>query len=186
MEGSKEQHEIKAELVTALDSDSPLSEVFPVEMSSSHKLELLSSIFLLFLSSLTDGLVPPLLWAKLSTSLPNLTSLAPTAWPDAKMQILDIFSSAPNHNIAFVFLTSTLSRVAAELSPTTSEPSLPGLGRRLSFRKEDDSGKKRKLRERKYAEIMGPLVFRVNDRSKPVKEKERIIVEIFLSREAEG
>lgn len=186
--GLAEQDAVKAELVAALDSDLSVAEALPLEMSSAHKLELLSSILLLFLASLTDGLVPPLLWAKLSTSLPNLTSLAPTAWADAKTQILDIFSSAPNHNIAFVFLTATLSRVATELSPATSEqPLLPGISRRLSFRRgEDDSEKKRKLRERKYAEIIGPLAFRTNDRDKTVKEKERIVVEIFLSREAEG
>lgn len=81
----------------------------------------------------------------------------------------------------------TLARVATELSPATSEPLLPGLSRRLNFRRgEDDSEKKRKLRERKYAEIIAPLVFRTNDRDKTVKEKERIVVEIFLSREAGG
>lgn len=185
--GLKEQDETKADLVAALDNDSPITEALPVELSSPHKLELLSSMLLLFLASLTDGLVPPILWAKLSTSFPNLTSLAPTAWADTKMHILDIFSSAPNHNIAFVFLTSTLARVATELSPATSEPLLPGLSRRLNFRRgEDDSEKKRKLRERKYAEIIAPLVFRTNDRDKTVKEKERIVVEIFLSREAGG
>lgn len=102
--GLKEQDETKADLVAALDNDSPITEALPVELSSPHKLELLSSMLLLFLASLTDGLVPPILWAKLSTSFPNLTSLAPTAWADTKMHILDIFSSAPNHNIAFVFL----------------------------------------------------------------------------------
>lgn len=185
--GVAEQDEIKADLVAALDNDLPIADALPVELTSPHKLELLSSLLLLFLASLTDGLVPPLLWAKLSTSLPNLTSLAPTAWPDAKTQILDVFSSAPNHHIAFVFLASTLSRVATELSSATSEPLLPGLSRRLSFRRgEDDSEKKRKLRERKYAEIFGPLAFRTNDRDKATREKERIVVEIFMSREAGG
>ncbi|OAA51915.1 phosphatase family protein [Metarhizium rileyi] len=185
--GLTEQHETTANLVAALDNDSSITEALPVELSSPHKLELLSSVLLLFLASLTDGLVPPLAWAKLSTSLPNLTSLAPAAWADAKAQILDMFSSAPNHNIAFVFLTSTLARVATELSPATPEPFLPGLTRRLNFRGAEDEGeKKRKLRARKYAEIFGPLAFRTNDRDKSVKERERIVVEIFLSREAGG
>ncbi|KAK2601605.1 hypothetical protein QQS21_004840 [Conoideocrella luteorostrata] len=183
--GIEEQDSIKAGLVSALDNDASIFEALPVELSSVHKLELLSSILLMFLASLTDGLVPPLLWAKLSTALPNLTSLSPATWPDAKTQILDIFSSAPNHNIAFVFLTSTLSRVAAELSPTTAEPIMPGLSRRLSFRRGEDGGEKRmKMRQRRYAEIIGSLAFRTNDRDKAVKERERTVVEIFLGREA--
>ncbi|KHN97282.1 phosphatase family protein [Metarhizium album ARSEF 1941] len=184
--GLAERDETKAGLVAALDKDSPIAEALPGELPSSHKLELLSSTLLLFLVSLTDGLVPPLLWAKLSTSLPNLASLAPTAWTDAKVQILDIFSSAPHHNIAFVFLTSTLARVATELSPATSDALPPGLSRRLNFRRgEDDGDKKRKLRQRKYAEVIGPIAFRANEGDKMAKERERV-VEIFLTREAGG
>lgn len=186
--GIAEQDSIKAELVSALDSDTSLPEALPPELSSAHKLELLSSILLLFMASLADGLVPPLLWSKLFTALPNLTSLAPAMWSDAKAQILDIFSSAPNHNIAFVFLTSTLSRVATELSSTSSsERPLPGLSRRLSFRRgQDDGERRRKLRERRYAEIIGPLTFVSNDRVKAIKERGRMVVEIFLSGEAES
>ncbi|KAG6163051.1 hypothetical protein E4U11_002168 [Claviceps purpurea] len=184
--GTAQQESIKADLVSALDRDAPLSEALPVELSSVHKLEALSCILLLFMTSLTDGLIPALLWAKLSTALPNLTSLAPATWPDVKMQILDIFSTAQNHTIAFVFLTSTLSRVAAELSSIVPEKVPSALSNRLSFirRIEDDGEKRRKLRERRYAEVLGPLTFRTNDGDKGVKEKERIVLEMFLSREA--
>ena len=182
--GITEQDSIRAKIVSALDTDSPLSEALPVELSSPHKLELLSSILLLFLASLTDGLVPAQLWARLSTAIPNLTTVPPIAWPETKSQILDVLSHAPNHNIAFVFLTSTLSRVATELIPLTAQPILPGLGRRLSFRRGDNDGdKKRQLRQRRYAEILGPLTFRAKVKDKAARERERVVVEIFLSRD---
>ncbi|PHH92945.1 hypothetical protein CDD83_3435 [Cordyceps sp. RAO-2017] len=184
--GVAEQSSVKGDIVAALDTDRPIFEALPVEMSSAHKLELVSAILLLFLTSLTDGLVPPHLWAKLSASLPSLTALPAAAWPDIRSQALDMLSTAPNHNIAFIFLTATMSRVAAELSPGTAEGSrLSGLGRRLSFRRGDEDGsKKRRAREKKYAEVLGPLTFRANDKDKAMKDKERLLLEMFLSREA--
>ncbi|KAM4064492.1 phosphatase [Hirsutella rhossiliensis] len=186
--GLVEQNSVKAAIVAALDTDTPIVEALPVELSSAHRLELVSSALLLFLASLTDGLVPPHLWAKLWASLPSLTALPYTAWPGVRSQVLDILATAPNHNIAFVFLTATVSRVSAELSPGTPEGSgLSGLSRRLSFRRGDEDGsKKRRTRERRYAEILGPLAFRANDKDKALKDKERIVIEMFLSREAIG
>lgn len=178
------QDAMRAEIVSALDTDAPIVEALPVEMTSVNKLELVSSVLLLFLASLTDGLITPLLWAKLSAALPNLTSCPLSTWADIKSQILDIFSSAPNHSIAFVFLTSTLSRVASELNPVVASPPA-ALTRRLSFMKgDDDWEKRRKLRQRRYAEIFGPLVSRSLDGEKLAKERARVALEIFLGRDS--
>ncbi|KAF4589147.1 phosphatase family protein [Ophiocordyceps camponoti-floridani] len=191
----------RADLVAALETDAPLLGALPPELSSAHKLELVSSVLLLFLSALTDGLVPPLLCAKLSSALPpNLVGLPATAVADVKMRVLDVLSSAPNHNIAFVFLTATASRVASELSPSTGEAgdssatagALSGLSRRLSFRRgsgDDDGSRTRRAREKKYAEILGPLVFRAGgegDKDKAARERERAVMDMFLRREARG
>lgn len=183
--GLMEQNSAKAAIVAALDTDTPIAEALPMELPSAHRLELVSVVLLLFLASLTDGLVPPPLWAKLSTSLPSLTALPCTAWPGVRSQVLDILATAPNHNIAFVFLTATVSRVSAELSPGTLQGSGPtGLSRRLNFRRGDEDGsKKRRARERRYAEILGPLAFRGNDKDKVLKDKGRTVIEMFLSRE---
>ncbi|KAM0429710.1 hypothetical protein ACHAPT_006316 [Fusarium lateritium] len=173
-------------LVSALDTDTMLLDTLPLEWPASFKLEVVCSVLLLFLESLTDGLVPTHLWAKLSTALPNISSLPATAWPDTKTQILDILSSAPNHNIAFVFLTATLSRAASELTPATTDPKATGLTRRLSFRltnAEDEDTKKRKMRERRYAEIVGSMVCRIDDKEKGAKDRARTVVEMFLRRD---
>lgn len=183
--GEANMQDAKVKLVSALDNDAFLLDALPLEWPASFKLEVVSSILLLFLESLTDGLIPTQLWAKISTSLPNVTSLPMTAWPDTKTQILDILSSAPNHNIAFVFLTATLSRAASELTPVTNEPK-GGLSRRLSFRRgnaEDEDTKKRKMRERRYAEIVGPLVCRVDEKEKGSRDRARTVVEMFLRRD---
>ena len=195
-----ERETLEAQLVEALDTDQSLLEVLPAELPSSQKLELLSSILLLFLASLTGGLIPHHLWTKITTALPNLAHQPVATWPDTKTHILDILSSAPNHNIAFVFLTATLSRVAHELTPSThfspeslAEKSL--IARRLSFRKgaggaagggaatEEDVRKRRKAREKRFAELIGPVACRGAAGEKGVKEKERVVIEMFLRRE---
>nr|RBQ93060.1 hypothetical protein FVER53263_07551 [Fusarium verticillioides] len=183
--GEADMQDAKVKLVSALDNDASILDALPLEWPASFKLEAVSSILLLFLESLTDGLIPTQLWAKISTSLPNVTSIPMTAWSDTKTQILDILSSAPNHNIAFVFLTATLSRAASELTPVTNEPK-GGLSRRLSFRRgnaEDEDTKKRKMRERRYAEIVGPLVCRVDEKEKGSRDRARIVVEMFIRRD---
>lgn len=180
---------IEAAVIEAMDNDKPISEALPVEIQSSQKLELLSSVLLLFLASLTDGLVTASMCAKLATTIPSLTALPQSAWADMKVQILDVLSGAPNHNIAFVFLTSTLARVAKELIPATAESRKEGLQRRLSFRKGELDGalKKRRARERRYAEVFAPLAFRGGaggeGRDKAARDKERAMLELFLSLE---
>ncbi|KAH7247065.1 hypothetical protein FSOLCH5_012308 [Fusarium solani] len=184
--GEAELLEAQIALVSALDMDTILLDTLPLEWPASFKLEVVCSVLLLFLESLTDGLVPTHLWAKLSTALPNISSLPPNVWPDTKTQILDILSSAPNHNIAFVFLTATLSRAATELTPATTDPKATGLTRRLSFRltnTEDEDTKKRKMRERRYAEIVGSMVCRVDEKEKGAKDRARTVVEMFLRRD---
>lgn len=189
-----EKESIKATVVAALDTDASIVQVLPVELQSSHKLELLSAVLLVFLESLTDGLITAPMCAKLSTTIPSLAGLPPRAWPDVKVKILDVLAGAPNHNIAFVFLTATLAQVARELIPATnSESRKEGLQRRLSFRKaETNDGaavvKKRRARERRYAELLAPLAFRSGSgggggTDKAARDKERAMLELFLSLE---
>ncbi|KAF4978425.1 hypothetical protein FZEAL_5189 [Fusarium zealandicum] len=187
--GASELHEAQVALIAALDMDTVLLDALPLEWPASFKLEVVCSVLLLFLEALTDGLIPTQLWAKLATAFPNFSSLPVTAWPDAKTQILDVLSLAPNHNIAFVFLTATLSRAASELTPVTTGPRSIGLTRRLSFRPnntESEDTKKRKMRERRYAEIVGPLACRVNEKEKGAKDRARTVVEMFLRRDEES
>ena len=172
-------------LVTALDTAKPLSSALPLDTPSIHKLEAMSSILMLFLTSLTDGVIPYQLWLQLGTSVPNITSSSDPS--NTKLQILDALTAAPTHNIAFVFLTTALSRVAAELTPAVSVPPPPQ--RRLSFRRantsnkpEETAAKKRLAKQRRFAEIVAPAVCRsqAGSKDKATRERERLLVEICL------
>lgn len=203
-------------LITALDTDQPLLPALPIETPSSHKLEALSSILLLFLTSLTDGIIPHHLWIKLTTTLPNLSVTAASSPKtststirDTKTQILDALSSAPNHNVAFVFLTTALARIASELSSASANTNAttPQISRRLSFRRppapaapsEEEMKRRRRAREKRFAELASPAMCRTfasdtstskggtnstnnhnSKEDKATKEKARAVVEICM------
>jgi hypothetical protein len=112
-------------LLDALDQDQPLHPAFAPETPALERLEALAQTLLLFLRGLTDGIIPTPLWNRIeaaAASIPSLTNPGSSPLDDAahdndRTTILDILQSAPNHNICFVFLTTTLARVVAELSP---------------------------------------------------------------------
>ncbi|KAI5458501.1 phosphatase family protein [Mariannaea sp. PMI_226] len=176
-ESERQAHQ--TEMINALDTDSPLIESLSIDMLASTKLEVLFSVLWLFLESLTDGIIPAHLWTKLSAMSPNISSIPVASWPDSKAEILDILASAPNHNIAFVFLAATLSRIASELTPTTT------LTRRISFRLggEKEDTRRRRTRERRFAELVGPLVCRIDEKEKGAKDRARLVLEMFLRRD---
>jgi inositol polyphosphate 5-phosphatase INPP5B/F len=182
-------------LVWALDNDKPLSEFLDAEANSTVRLESAAHVLGLFLDGLTDGIVSAPLWTKIEQA--DLAFLAPGAKPatdteeEDKAAILDILGSAPNHNISFVFLTTTIAKVLTELSPLSKtdvealKASKPGsLGRRsLSFRRSGPSAaeqaaaalERRQTREKRVAEILGRSVCRPSMTGR--KEKERKVTE---------
>ncbi|KAI6598914.1 hypothetical protein MCOR06_001470 [Pyricularia oryzae] len=115
-----------AAVIDHLDQDKAVAEAFEPEVDSIKRLEVVAEVLLIFLQSLTDGIVTISLWAQLEqASISSLTSPSNTAGAAAKVQqedkatVLDILGAAPNHNISFVFLTTTLAKVIAELTPLT-------------------------------------------------------------------
>lgn len=209
-------------LIEALDTDQPLGDSLPLDSPSSHRLEVVSAVLLQFLRGLTDGIITAPLWAKMEVALPQLSaSASASSYPlratleneaeaeDDKEAILDILSSAPNHNIAFVFLSAALAKVVEELSPisradveallapASQGKRLSALGRHgLGFRRNGaDNGNsmaaaeaalaRRRARERRFAEIVGKVTCRVGLPAKEkerraVEEKMRCVVEMFL------
>ncbi|KAK1476988.1 endonuclease/Exonuclease/phosphatase [Colletotrichum tamarilloi] len=192
-------------LIEALDNDQPLVEALPVEVPSLYRLEVLAEVLLLFLSGLTDGIITAALWAKIEVAIPHLGAAAARSPPeveDDKTAVLDILATAPNHNIAFVFLTATLCKVVAEMAPisrsevealTMQKPNR----RSLSFRRltggnaaAEAALARRRLRERRVGEVFGKAVCRVglpakDKERKAVEEKMRGALEIFVRRPLE-
>ncbi|KAK2027968.1 endonuclease/Exonuclease/phosphatase [Colletotrichum zoysiae] len=178
-------------LIEALDNDRPLVEALPVQVPSLYRLEVVAEVLLLFLVGLTDGIITAALWAKMELGLPHLgtagaAARSPAEVEDDKTAVLDILAMAPNHNIAFVFLMATLSKVVAELAPisrTVAEALMTQrpTRRSLSFRRltgdsaaADAALARRRARERRVGEVLGRAVCRV---SLPARDKERKAVE---------
>ncbi|TAQ85906.1 hypothetical protein B7494_g5774 [Chlorociboria aeruginascens] len=120
LKDSKVRETLKGYLLDSLETDKNLNEAFPPEIPALEKLEILSEILLLFLHSLSDGIIPSSLSSKLDF---EIVSRGNRALPilerpeETKGWVLDVLSAMPNHNIAFVFLMSMLSRAASELAP---------------------------------------------------------------------
>jgi hypothetical protein len=196
-------------LVEALDTDASLSEALPLDAPSIHRLEIAAEVLLLFLRTLTDGIVPVDIWAKTETALPNLASaLAPARSPaeveDDKAAVLDVLAATPNHNISFVFLTATLAKVAGDLSPVsrTDTEALTAaqgakrfsrLARRMTAERQTAEAAlaRRRARERKFAEALGRVVCRaettgVKDKErKATEDRMRVVVEMFVRKSLE-
>ncbi|KAK1753306.1 putative PI phosphatase [Echria macrotheca] len=208
-----------ASIVDALDRDVAIYDTFNPEMSSVERLEIVSESMLLFLRGLTDGVITMSLWNRIEQA--SLASIGPAGTTpklpaddsseDDKTAILDILSTAPNHNITFVFLTAMLCKLVSELSPLAKSEldvlkagntgvGLGVLGRRsLSFRRGGTAQvaealaalERRRAREKRYAEIFGSVVCRApapeKDKDRRIsEERQRAVVELFLRGRGDG
>ncbi|RFU24315.1 hypothetical protein B7463_g12027, partial [Scytalidium lignicola] len=112
-------------VLDALDSDKSLTEAFPVEIPALRRFEILSDVLILFLFSLTDGIVTAELWSKLEQDIIARGTKQALDTEETKTWVLDVLAASPNHNISFVFLTSMLNHVAGELAPCPSPSQAP-------------------------------------------------------------
>ena len=117
--GEHEQH--RASVIEALEADTPLLEALGADVPTLTRLEITAEVLLLFLRGMPDGIVTAPLWARIEQALPTLGNITPNrsaeAADEARSIVLDVLAASPYHNIAFVFLTAMLSKVAAELLP---------------------------------------------------------------------
>jgi hypothetical protein len=197
-------------LLDTLDNNEPVLAAFEPEISSMERLEAVSNMLLLFLTSLSDGVITSSLWTRIEQAPLSAfgaanaltTQAEDQAAEDDKEAILEILSSAPHHHISFVFLTATLAKLVLEFSPVSkaaldalrTPETPPILGRRsLSFRRATVAPpaeaiaavQKREARIRAWATVFGPAICRCNP---PTKEKERktledrqrAVLELFL------
>jgi len=194
---SNTREQYSANVVDALDSSKNLNDSFPPQTPPIEKLEIIAEVLILWLGSLTDGLVTEELWTKLDADITARGTKQLTDVEETKAWVLDVLASSPNHNISFVFLTSTLARVANELAP------LPKTGWRQSMKasgsirrslslswkrppREEDEEKveRRRLVEKSYADIFAGVVFKHREvfgkEKKIAEERKRYILETFL------
>lgn len=111
-------------VIDMLDRDLPIADAFPPETNPCQRLETVAEALLIFLGGLTDGIISETLWPKieqapvraLNQAPPPASSVADIV-EDDKTAILDVLTGAPNHNICFVFLTTTLAKILGDLAP---------------------------------------------------------------------
>lgn len=212
----RRSHSIR--VIDVLDNDKPVVDAFDPETPSIERLEAVSEVLLLFLESLTDGIITIPLWARIEQVPLNAlgqgnaaAKLSPeVAAEDDKAAIFDILTSAPTHNISFVFLTTTLAKIISELAPLsksdlealkTSSQGLGSLGRRsLAFRRSgatpaatEAAGalERRTARERRFAEVLGGIVCRAvvptkDKERRALEDRQRAVIELFLKRREDG
>ncbi|KAL2358039.1 inositol polyphosphate 5-phosphatase [Cryomyces antarcticus] len=120
---SNTRDKLRGQVIEALDTDTPFEAAFPREIPTTQRLEILSEVLLLFLRSLTDGVVTEAVWAKLEPKL--------TAYEKAKTQpslevqrsvVQELLSSEPYHNISFILITSMLARIDGEITSSIRSP----------------------------------------------------------------
>ena len=193
----KARERYKSNILDALDSSKKLNDSFPPEAPAIEKLEIVAEILVLWLGSLTDGLVTEELWAKLDADITARGAKQLTDVEETRAWVLDVLASSPNHNISFVFLTSTLARVANDLAPlpkTGWRESMKATGsirRSLSLswkrppREEDEEKvENRRAVEKAYADLFAGVVFRnkevLGKEKRITEERKRYILESFL------
>ncbi|CAN8095272.1 unnamed protein product [Discula destructiva] len=115
-------------VIDMLDTDRPVADAFPPETGPCERLETVAEVLLLFLESLTDGIISESLWPKIEQAPIRALGQAPPPPPSAndidiaeedRTAILDVLAGCPNHNICFVFLAATLAKMLGELAPVT-------------------------------------------------------------------
>jgi phosphatidylinositol-bisphosphatase len=184
LKNTKERESHKCCILQALDTDKNLNESFPVEVPAIERLEIIAEVLMLFLRSLTDGVVSEASFAKLEQDMSTRGAKQLTDPEEIKTWILDILSASPNHSISFVFLTSMLSRLSSELVPVPKASwkenkriSMEVVRRTLSWKAKapattpDPAVLKRQAVERAFTELFKDAIFRGPGPSSSAKER---------------
>jgi inositol polyphosphate 5-phosphatase INPP5B/F len=179
--------------------DKNLNDAFPPDVPTIEKIEILAEVLLMWLGSLTDGIIPGVLWTQLENDMNTRGAKQLSDVEEIKTWVLDVLSSSPNHNISFVFLTSMLKRLAAEFAPlpkigwkeSIGRGGLNNIRQSLSWKGKgqyvlnDKEVLRRQAQERAYAEVFSNVVFRgpapgKEKEKRVVNERRRYILEAFL------
>ncbi|RDW74312.1 phosphatase family protein [Aspergillus mulundensis] len=108
----------------ALDTNQPFSHVFPPEVPSLHRLEILGEVLVAFLRSLKDGVISASVWQNLDQQIQarEKAKQTPLSWEDSQAWVLESLAPSPAHSVSFTFVTFMLARIANEVAPVPSMP----------------------------------------------------------------
>ncbi|GAB1213176.1 hypothetical protein ATERTT37_002325 [Aspergillus terreus] len=120
-----ERRHLLASVREALDTNQQFNAVFAPEVSSLHRLEILSEALLVFLTSLRDGIVSATVWHDLDQDILSRekAKMPPQSWEESQAWVLESLAYSPVHSVSFTFVTFMLARIANEVAPVSSMPS---------------------------------------------------------------
>ncbi|KAL4890351.1 Endonuclease/exonuclease/phosphatase [Aspergillus ambiguus] len=125
LKDEEERTHLSASVREALDTNRQFSAAFAPEVSSLHRLEILSETLLVFLTSLKDGIVSAPVWHDLDQEIlaREKAKMPPRSWEESQAWILENLAYSPVHSVSFTFVTFMLARIANEVAPVSSMPS---------------------------------------------------------------
>lgn len=188
----------------ALDCDQPFESAFDVKTVPMQRLETLAGTLIVFLRSLEDGIITGGLWEKLESGMvARERTKQQLSLEDERTWVLEILSSAPNHNVSFVLLTSMLSRIAVEIAnsikpsgtPRSSVelPASPKVSVRRKTLSQIPEVARMQLINKNFAAIFSEEMIKVPELEKGKEKEKRLreermirVIEIFLSNGSSG
>ncbi|KAL5356531.1 Endonuclease/exonuclease/phosphatase [Aspergillus floccosus] len=140
LKDEEERRLLLASVREALDTNQQFNAVFAPEVSSLHRLEILSEALLVFLASLKDGIVSATVWHDLDQEILSRekAKMPPRSWEESQAWVLESLAYSPVHSVSFTFVTFMLARIANEVAPVSSMPS-GGSGNTISEAQPGDS-----------------------------------------------
>jgi phosphatidylinositol-bisphosphatase len=183
----------------ALDCDQPFESAFDVKTVPMQRLETLAGTLIVFLRSLEDGIITGGLWEKLESGMvARERAKQQLLLEDERTWVLEILSSAPNHKISFVLITSMLSRIAVEIAnsikpsgtPRSSVelPASPKVSVRRKTLSQIPEVARMQLINKNFAAIFSEEMIKVPELEKGKEKEKRLreermmrVIEIFLS-----
>lgn len=111
----------------ALDTGGSVADIFPPEVPSIHRLEILSETLMAFLRSLQDGIITSSVWHDMEQQLAarEKAKLPPRSTEESQAWVLETLSPSPAHSVSFTFLTFMLARIVNEVAPASALPARP-------------------------------------------------------------
>ena len=184
----------------ALDTNKPPCSLFPSAALPLERLEIMAEVLLDFLASLKDGIVTESLWVEIEQQILLHEKAKKISTPEEeRMWIFEALSNSPVHNVAFVFLTSMLARVASEAASSKGQDensSALKLSSEVDSRKNLHSSKKtlnekpslarKQVVNDAYASIFADLIIRgglpIRDRERrATQQRRRHVIRVFLN-----
>ena len=189
--------QLKGYVYEALDNNKSARSLFPTSISFLEQLEILGEVLTTFITTLEDGIVTEKLWATIEQEMVNREKNRNSQVNEEEevARIFEILSTSPIHSVSFVFLTSMLSRISAEIVSSAAQDLTPAITCQIppphspsattTGLESSQITQKRRI-NREYAEVFSKMVIRCSMPSREkdkraVNERRNQLIQLFLN-----